>query len=355
MNVAIQFLALFGLLNMPMAQSAPTEQTADRADEERDRGDDAERRERRARWERYRNASPQERRQLRVDRMVDMTARMYELDDAQRVMVRNEIVAMQAERRLAMGADADTYDQLREQMFEFWQRRRAEDGDSDGDRRSRRRRWRELRDDPEFQTLRAKLRRIEEKYPMDWEAAAQRVEALLPPDQAARGRERREERFSRWRRRREERDRRSEARDRTEADLSRGGAASDSQPSADGSSPAAIAQAGAADRRQTPVASNAASMQVPPVHPWEAYVREFIAKHDLDGAQTNSAYAILKDARTRAAQIEAATATKRAEAEKIRDAAEREKRLAELNRPIDSLFDELRQRLDGLLRAAQRS
>lgn len=309
---------------------------------------EARRNERRQRWERYNNATPVERSQMRVDRMVDMTSRMYELDEVQKVMVRQEIMQVQAERRAAMGPDADELDKLREQMTEFWRTQRDAES-AEGASRSGRDRARALRNNPEFRQLREKMRAIENKYPMDWEAAAQRVEALLPPEQAERGRARRAERESRWRDRRGGEGRRGNRSERRAGQNEGSVVAGDSvnQNRSDQDARVAARAAGA----EAPVVE---SSKPAPVHPWEVYTHEFIKRHQLAPTQANAALAILQDSRQRGARIEASIAAELAEAEKIADSVGRQKRLAELRAPIDRLFDDLKGRLSGLLTAEQR-
>ena len=309
---------------------------------------EARRNERRQRWERYNNATPVERSQMRVDRMVDMTSRMYELDEVQKVMVRQEVMQVQAERRAAMGADAEELDKLREQMVEFWRTQREEDS-AEGTARSGRDRRRELRDNPEFRQLREKMRAIENKYPMDWEAAAQRVEALLPPEQAERGRARRAEREARWRDRRGGEGRRGNRSERragqNEGNVVAGDSVNQNRSGQD------VRVATRAAGAEAPIVE---SSKPAPVHPWEVYTHEFIKRHQLSPAQANAALAILQDSRQRGARIEASIAAELAEAEKIADSVGRQKRLAELRAPIDHLFDDLKGRLSGLLTAEQR-
>ncbi|HWL93201.1 MAG TPA: hypothetical protein VNT79_06675, partial [Phycisphaerae bacterium] len=134
----------------------------------------------RDRWERFRNATPEERERMRADRLVEMAGRTYELTDEQRTLVKGEIEKMGEERKALMGADYDRYQQLREQMFSYWRDRSANEGEGRPD-------WRAMRNNPEFQKLREELRSLEQKYPLDWDASMRRVESLLPPEQAAKG------------------------------------------------------------------------------------------------------------------------------------------------------------------------
>lgn len=346
---------LFGLLLIPaplMAQTPPQEnrdKQARRDDGSQDRPDrdarrEARRAERRQRWDRYNNATPAERSQMRVDRLVEMTARTYELDESQKVMVRQEILQMQAERRVAMGADAEELDKLREKMGQFW-RSQQDAGGGDADSRPRRDRRREIRSNPELREIRDKMRALEDKYPIDWDAAAKRVEALLPPEQAEKGRARRAEREARWQDRRGNRDRRrGEARSNVNGRVAGDSIRNQSITQAEQRVPPATEQAQSGNGT-APVAA---------IHPWESYTNEFISHHGLTPAQTNSAKAILHDLMQRSAQFESSISDRLAEAEKIVDAVSRKKRIADLTAPNERLFDELKTRLDGLLTAAQR-
>jgi len=364
--------------SVTLAQTAQDAQP--RAERETRRGRDTERtpeeREsrrarQRERWERFRNATPEERRQMQSDRMVDMAARAYELDDTQKELVRGEINTMRDERRVAMGPTADEYDALRGQMFEFFQRRREqarEEGEEGGDRG---RFWRGMRDDPKFQKLRKRMREIEREHPIDWEQSMKRVEALLPEEQARKGHDRLEERFERFRSRRqrgeERRARREERRTRKEA-LSKADPAGSMKVDRDALLKQAIteAQKKLADgslseeqrraliKRLEEAARGDEAAKPIPLHPWEKYVREYVITYSLTPAQQAAANSILKECRTRAARIERVNAPKIAEAEALKDASIRSKRLAEIKKPIDKLFEELKTRLDGLLSASQR-
>lgn len=325
----------------------------------------------RERWERYRNATPEARRQMRTDRMVDMAARAYELDDTQKELVRGEIYTLREERRLAMGPTAEEYDALRGQMFEFFQRRREqarEEGEEGGDRG---RFWRGMRDDPKFQKLRERMREIEREHPFDWEQSMKRVEALLPEEQVRKGHERLEERFERFRSRRqrgEERRARREERRALEKGLSKADPAGGMKADRDALLKQAIteAQKNLADgslsqeqrraliKRLEEAARGDETAKPLPLHPWEKYVREYVITYALTPAQQSAANSILKECRTRADRIERVNAPKNEEAEALKDASARSKRLAELKKPIDKLFEELKSRLDGLLNASQR-
>jgi hypothetical protein len=334
-------------------------------------GDDAaERTRRRQRWQRFRGASPEERRRLRSERMVEMAARTYELDDSQKELVRNEIELMGAERRAAMGDQAEEYDKLRDEMGKFWETRMSQDGD----RGDRRRSMRGLRDDPEFRKLRERMREIDQRYPFSWRDSLNRVESLLPEEQAARGRTKLEERRQRFDRSRQERgDRRAEREQRSiertlrEAETAVQEAQSPDQREAaqrllaDARKQITDRPLGEDARRQLQERIEAAERaaagqgQSPrSLDPWEKHVEGFIQSHELTAAQQTAAMAILKDVQARGTQIERVYGPRIAAAKQLQDPEARKKLLAELNKPTEKLFEELKTRLDRLLTASQR-
>lgn len=334
-KIISSILLLAGLVP---AQPSPTGEP-----ETPDRPRRGERRERRQRdrdfAQRYRASSADEQEKLRNERLIERTARMYELSEDQKQLVRTEIESMQMQRRTTMGPDAAEYDKLRAQMFDFWTQRAVAE-EQGGSRENNRESVRRMRRDPEFAKLRDRLEEFERKYPIDWEASAKRIESLLPPEQAARGRQRREARQERWESRRAERDARRAAQ--RQENAATAGPESARSPSA----------------AQAPAVSpaNVAVLNPPPanVHPWEKYVRDYIKEHAFSEAQATSAMAILKDTRTRAGQIETTLAPRLEEARKISDPAARKAREEELNRPIEQLFEELKARMAGLLTVEQR-
>lgn len=377
MNTCLVHILLFAAWMNPASQTQPE---ADRPAEddrrsmredrredrrERRRGDRGPRRED---WDRYRNASPEERQKMRTERMVDMAARNYELSNEQRDMVRNEMEKMRQERKAQMGLDYDRYETLREQMFQYWQNRGEGRGPGPG-RGPGGGDWDRMRTDPDFQKLREEMRALEQKYPFDWQASITRIEALLPPEQAAKGRERFERRRSRW----------DERRQRREAELQQDmlNLMQDTERAmADGNKEKIAELLNDASRRldrermsdemkaqlrqQIEAARQRAGIDAPkvelaPEHPWEKDVREFVTRFNLSSAQQSSAAAILKDVRDRAAQIEITNAPRIAAAREIADAKEREATLKELSAPIEKLHQELMVRLDGLLTAEQRA
>jgi len=298
---------------------------------------------------------------MRADRLVEMAGRTYELTDEQRTLVKGEIEKMGEERKALMGADYDRYQQLREQMFSYWRDRSANEGEGRPD-------WRAMRNNPEFQKLREELRSLEQKYPLDWDASMRRVESLLPPEQAAKGREAFESRRTRWQGRRErreaearevvqeaisesekalaegKREKAREALDRAARRAERGGMSDEVRGEL---------QNRVTETRQR-LGIDAPEVRVAEEHAWEKEAREFAAKHDFSPVQQSAVQAILKDVRSRAAQIEVANAPQIAAAEQITDVKEREAKQKELKAPIEELHAELKVRLDRLLTAEQR-
>lgn len=295
-----------------------------------DRGDRDQRRgERSGNWERFQNGTPLERQQLRLDQMVQQATRLYDLDDAQKEVVRSQIEMMQAERKAKMGAEAEEYDQLRAKMFDHWRSARENAGERVRDPKY----WEEVRLDPQMQETRKRVRELEAKYPFNFDEQLQRIETLLPADQVAKGRERwaaRERRGDegggREMRRRTERERRSRG-----DQVARGERA-----------PATVAPGNPLPPPKI----------APPPHPWEVHTRRFIEQYQLTEAQSAAAMGVLKDMRQRADQVEQLTASRVAA---VADAAGKKKLEDESKQQVETLFGELKQRLESLLTAAQRS
>lgn len=285
--------------------------------------------ERRGNWERFQNATPQERQQLRLDQMVQQAARLYDLDDAQKEVVRSQIEMMQAERRAKMGPEAEEYDQLRAKMFDHWRLARENAGDRARDPKY----WEEVRLDPKMQEIRKRVRELESKYPFNFDEQLKRIETLLPADQVAKGRERwaarerRGDEGGRDLRRRTERERRSRG----------------DQVARGDNAPATVAPGNPLPPPK---------VVAPPPHPWEVHTRRFIEQHQLTEAQSAAAMGVLKDMRQRAEQIEQLTASRVAA---VADAAGKKKLEEESKQQVESLYGELKQRLESLLTAAQRS
>lgn len=284
--------------------------------------------ERRGNWDRFQNATPEERRRQRLDQMVQQATRLYDLDDAQREVVRSQIEMMQAERKAKMGAEADEYDQLRTKMFDHWRSARENAGERVRDPKY----WEEVRLDPQMQETRKRVRELEAKYPFNFDEQLQRIETLLPAEQVAKGRERwaarerRGDEGGRDMRRRTERERRSRG----------------DQVARGDSTPATVAPGNPLPPPKV----------APPPHPWEVHTRRFIEQYQLTESQSAAAMGVLKDMRQRAEQVEQLTASRVAA---VADAAGKKKLEDESMHQVESLFGELKQRLESLLTAAQSS
>ncbi len=296
-------------------------------------------------------ADPQRQREIRLERMWVLVGRTYDLTDEQRPAVHDVLRKMQSEHYAAMGPDGAELDRLQKQMAEYWSSRLERDEPGRG-----RGAWQ----DPEFRALRDQLAEIRARHPFDMDAAAARIEALLPPEQAEAGRQRRAE----WRERRMRWEQGREAR---EVCRGRG------EGPADSTNPEARPRA--AERRRerfeaqrerwmlrrtereatpppdgVPLAPQAADE-----HPWRRYAREFAAANRLDAAQRASVEAVLKDVLARAEDYRRAKARELGETMWLPPSPERDAKMRELQAPLDNLFEEVRSRLDDLLTAEQRA
>ncbi|MFQ5430389.1 MAG: hypothetical protein ACE5E1_08780 [Phycisphaerae bacterium] len=86
----------------------------------------------------------------------------------------------------------------------------------------------------------------------------------------------------------------------------------------------------------------------PPLDEWERYVARVAEHYAFTEAQTAKAHFILKSLRHRAQQYRLGRVSLFNDAEQIQDKQARTLRLATLNRPIDSIFHELKRRLENL-------
>jgi hypothetical protein len=254
------------------------------------------------RWREIRDATPEQRREMRLDWMVSMLTRTYELSEEQQTAARQELRQLTEQYREDLGPKATDMDQVRDQMRAYWiKRMEAREAGRELPRPS---------EDPEFQELRSKFRDLMRDNPFDWPTALQRVERMLPPEQAARGRQKREEWLSRQ-------DQTLDAwRERTLAEQ-------EAQP--------------------------------PDAGQFEQYTRDFISRYALDGAQTRAAQTILSDLVERERLLRRTQAEVREDVGSLPDAAARAERAKTLDEPLVELFQELKRRLDSLLTEKQRA
>jgi hypothetical protein len=94
--------------------------------------------------------------------------------------------------------------------------------------------------------------------------------------------------------------------------------------------------------------------KAPPLDDWDKYVQEQARKHGYDEAQFIKAQSILKDLKRRANQYRMSRADMFSHAALKADAKARDEALRDLNRPIDAMFEELKQRVESLMTIEQR-
>lgn len=82
---------------------------------------------------------------------------------------------------------------------------------------------------------------------------------------------------------------------------------------------------------------------------WAAYVRRFIARHQLDAAQREAIQSILAELEVRAALF------RQRHAEQLAAVPEQERETAEVYQPLRSMFQELQQRAEALLTRSQQA
>jgi len=95
--------------------------------------------------------------------------------------------------------------------------------------------------------------------------------------------------------------------------------------------------------------------QAPPLDDWDKHVDATCKKFGFSDAQVIKAQSILKDLRQRAEAYRKSRDDEFAAADRLSDAKAKTDRKAELAKPIDALFEELKQRLDNLATAEQRA
>lgn len=268
----------------------------------------------------YIQAGPDQRRDMRVNGIVRMLERTYDLDPAQTQTVTDEVRKMQREYYASLGDDAAELDKLETKMHDFWTKQSAT---------SRPARGRRLMRDPEFRSISHRLWEIRLNHPFDFEQAVARVEALLPADQVAKGRERREQ----FRRRMDDfrRDRaQTPNRRRRDADTPRPPAA------------------------QTETNAKPAPIIEQPKHPWEVYANEFATRHPLTAVQQAAARSIVKDLIARDTAYQASHAAELAAVARAEPGPDRDTQRKQHEAPTQDMFNELKSRLDDLLTTDQR-
>ena len=173
--------------------------------------------------------------------------------------------------------------------------------------------WKKLTSDREELVnsgIRERLQEINRDHPIDWSDLADRIENVLPQEQAKRGRQRLAERFP------------------FTISSRHGEKLGTDKPTTGG---------GASD-----------------IDRWGAYVRKFTARHQLTQGQSSAAASILGEVRARDVQL---TRTMRDEvahyqARADEESAQRRREVFQFD--VDDLFEGFKARLDGLLTTAQK-
>lgn len=330
-------------------------------------------------WEQYLDASPAERTNLHVNPYVTELEKAYNLDATQSGLVRSKVESIAAERRQQMGPLAIEHDTLAEEASEIWWRyREANEQADDSPNRAG-----SFKDDPRYRQLRQRLIEIETQFPVDWDAAIDEVESVLPPQQASRGRvniyKNRIDRAARRARLEAAAAKRMAhqvagqvAAESTHADAKAVAAVAvkevldhaarevekgDLPPKTKARIKATIDQTRKNSDTKAPVKapdSNSANPIARDLDRWEAYTRDFIEVHNLSENQQSAALSIMTELRTRAESQKKALAGRQTKVTRVADQARLDRQRAEINQRIENLFNQLTRRLEALLTVEQR-
>lgn len=112
--------------------------------------------------------------------------------------------------------------------------------------------------------------------------------------------------------------------------------------------------AAAPPKAQAPQAPPPPLAPAPPLDEWEKHMLATADKYTFDHAQTTNARSVLSDLRRRAYQYQVSRAEDYARAELMTDPKARTEQLRTLNKPLDALFEELKQRLESLPTQSQK-
>ncbi len=97
-----------------------------------------------------------------------------------------------------------------------------------------------------------------------------------------------------------------------------------------------------------------ATVEMIPLDAWGTYVEDFITRYQLDAKQAQQSRLILSELRKRADEYRMAHKPDYAAAEQIAQVADRNKEIARLDKPVQDIFLELKDRLDRIPSEAQR-
>jgi hypothetical protein len=272
--------------------------------------------------ERYvHHASTDERVQMWNDRKRLMTDRIldaYDLTESQHAACGRVVDEYSADRRRRMGKHFDEISDLRSKKID----RIAEYVDAVRQARAGApQAWAKLpgsENDPVLQDLNERLQRFDELYPRDWGEFADRIEDILLPEQARRGRERLAEQF-----------------------------------------PFTISSTHGAKLRSTGSGTGDDANATPQsndedLDTWSAYLRRWIDRYGPTPGQLTAATSILEEVRARGAQLTQAVYDGTGNDPTTPEEELGQRRREVLQLELDDLFEQFRTRLDALLTTEQR-
>ncbi|HPD29189.1 MAG TPA: hypothetical protein PLL20_04285 [Phycisphaerae bacterium] len=294
-----------------------------------------------------------------VNRYMERLSDTYELSDDQQTQVRSRLEELRSQQRTYSEQHQKEFDDIRTQMEQL-----RESGAGFGS--------------PQARELFQKMETLREQSPlMNRDTVTAEVEKLLPPEQVEKGRARREAERQEWDRRREEMRRRWEERRQQEGDQSQSdddgpmrffrdrgdrrrrdrgeegqGQPVEGQENQEQQGPEGQDQ----QQGQWPQIDGRPVVQWPvedPLGPWDRYVRDFARRYRLDESQRATAQSILREMHERRQVYEQAHRQDYEAAHSLQG-QEREKRLAQLNQPIEFLFSQLKSRLERIPTTEQR-
>jgi hypothetical protein len=242
--------------------------------------------------------TPEQRREMydrMAERQLERVTEYYNLSDEQQQQVKARLDELKTEQEAFAAPRREQFRKLREEMYNAYRQRR------DG----------QPVDEARMDQIRDQMREMWQGSPlMNPDNSIAEIEKLLPADQVEEGRQRREaaraemeQRMREWRQRRGDRGPFGRDRDGGPGGFFGGG------------------------------------------DPWDRYVNGFIRRYQLDEGQQASAQSVLQELKTRR---DSYRETHAAEFEALRDMEDRDARresYQKLNEPLDSLFDQLQERL----------
>lgn len=317
-----------------------------------------------------------------IERYVERLSNTYELNDEQRQAFQQRLEAVKQQSLATAEQRRVQREQLREQMREqFRQLRELQESGQTVPRE-------------QFRQMFDQMRAADRGTLLDDTYIASELERMLPPEQAARGRERyeqeqaeREQRREQWRQQWEQRRQEWRQNNGAQADGSPQEVAPAPEQAAPGDAPAwgggrrrGWDRGGEGNRggrewsrrsdgdgegsergrdwgrgRGRQGDRDEPAEDIGPTGSWERYTERFIRRYRLDPSQRATAHSILRDMLAQRRQIEEAKRADYAAASQISDPQKRQEYLDSVNRPIRELFESLRAKLDQIPTSAQRA